>query len=47
MQYYEQNKYYTGFMTDNTSETIWNWRTEEYQTLGNIRDRLYLIKCKP
>ncbi len=47
VQYYEQNKYYTGFMTDNTSETIWNWRTEEYQTLGNIRDRLYLIKCKP
>lgn len=47
VQYYETNKYYTGYMTDNTCETIWNWRTGEYQTLGEIRNRLYLITCKP
>ncbi|MBQ6268800.1 MAG: hypothetical protein IJK61_01595, partial [Bacteroidetes bacterium] len=47
IQNYETNKYYTGYMTDNTCETIWNWRAGEYQTLGEIRNRLYLITCKP
>ena len=46
VHYYEKNEYYTGYMTDETSETIWNWRKGEYQTLGAIHDRLYLISCK-
>ena len=47
VQYYEKKEFYTGFMTDRTSETIYNWREGAYQTLGDIRDRLYMIRCVP
>ncbi len=47
VHYYERNEYYTGYMADMMSNPIWNWRVGEYQALGEINDRLYLISCKP
>jgi hypothetical protein len=46
--YYEKNEFYTGFMCDRMSEkAIFNPKTKQYESLGDINNRLYLISCEP
>ncbi len=39
----ESNEYITGMMVDETSEPRYNWRTNSYEALGRINNRLYLL----
>jgi hypothetical protein len=42
---YEKMEYYTGFMCDDMGKAIYNRRTEKYEALGTINNRLYLLTC--
>ncbi len=42
----ESNEMYAGMMVDNLISPRYNWRTESYETLGSIGNRLYLMTCR-
>jgi hypothetical protein len=44
---YDNNIQYSGMMVDSIIAPIYNSRTGEYQTLGSIGNKLYLLTCKP
>ncbi|MCX6156097.1 MAG: hypothetical protein NT007_18265 [Candidatus Kapabacteria bacterium] len=41
----EDRQLYSGMMADTISYPRYNWRQERYETLGQIRSRLYLMTC--
>ncbi len=43
---FSENMLYAGRMVDEIIAPRYNWRTGNYETLGRISDRLYLMKCK-
>jgi hypothetical protein len=45
--YYEKNEHSTGLMCDAMGKAIYNRRTNKYEALGVINNRLYLLHCKP
>ncbi len=47
MYNYNNNIQYSGMMVDSIIAPIYNSKTEEYQTLGSIGNKLYLLTCKP
>ncbi|MFH1051463.1 MAG: hypothetical protein V1779_11110 [bacterium] len=42
----ENNEMYAGMMVDNLISPRFNWRTNTYETLGSIGNRLYLMTCR-
>ncbi len=44
---YNNNAQYSGMMVDNITPPIYNYRYGEYQALGSIGNKLYLLTCKP
>jgi len=42
----ENNEQYAGMMVDNLISPRFNWRTNTYETLGSIGNRLYLMTCR-
>lgn len=45
VRYIDREKLITGRIIDGIINPIYNWRTDSYETLGNIKDRLYLMTC--
>ncbi|MBM2815907.1 MAG: hypothetical protein HW421_2669 [Ignavibacteria bacterium] len=45
-RYIERKELYSGMMTDATSPARYNWRTDRYEALGSINNRIYLMTCK-
>lgn len=41
------NIQYSGMMVDNVINPIYNWKTQRYETLGEINNRIYLLTCMP
>lgn len=44
---YNNNIQYSGMMVDSIVAPIYNWKTGEYEALGSIGNKLYLLTCKP
>ncbi|MCX7879392.1 MAG: hypothetical protein N2517_01895 [Ignavibacteria bacterium] len=38
---------FSGIMVDETSPVIFNYRTQRYEALGRIGNKIYLLTCKP
>lgn len=47
MYNYNNNIQYSGIMVDSIIQPIYNSKTGEYQALGSIGNKLYLLTCKP
>jgi hypothetical protein len=45
MQFIDQNKQHHGTMMDWTSDPRYNWRDNDYEALGVINRKLYLLTC--
>jgi hypothetical protein len=41
----ENNELFAGMMVDEIIPPRYNWRTDRYETLGSINNRLYLMTC--
>ncbi len=46
VRYLETNQLYAGTMMDELIQPIYNWRTDRYETLGRIGNRLFLMTCR-
>lgn len=42
----DENRRYAGMMVDRLIAPTYSWRDKEYQTLGDINNRLYLLTCR-
>ncbi|MBL7999171.1 MAG: hypothetical protein JNL32_11090, partial [Candidatus Kapabacteria bacterium] len=42
----EKNDLWVSYMCDETSLPRYNWRTDSYEALGRINQRLYFLSCK-
>lgn len=42
----QKNMAYSGTMVDETTQPRYNWRTERYEALGRINQRLFLLACE-
>ncbi len=47
MAYLDSNELISGMMVDETSQPRYNWRTGQYEALGRINNRLYLLTITP
>ncbi len=43
----ETQELYAGAMMDEVMQPRYNWRTGEFETIGRISNRLYLMTCEP
>lgn len=43
---FADNQLYAGRMVDEVSSPRYNWRSGNYEALGKVNQRLYLLKCK-
>ncbi|GEM_PF-1931867 len=46
VRYIESNELYAGMILNSMKPTRYNWRTDRYEALGSIQNRLYMIMCK-
>ncbi len=44
---YFTNMLYSGIMVNKTTKPIYNWKTQRYEALGEINNKIYLLTCKP
>lgn len=44
---YFTNILYSGMMVNKTTKPIYNWKTQRYEALGEINNKIYLLTCKP
>jgi hypothetical protein len=47
VRYIEKDELYSGMILNNMTPPRYNWRTDRYEALGSIQQRLYLLSCKP
>jgi len=47
VRYLEKDELYSGMILNNMTPPRYNWRTDRYEALGSIQQRLYLLSCKP
>lgn len=47
VRYIESDQLYSGMMANQMKPTRYNWRTDRYEALGSIQQRLYILSCKP
>jgi hypothetical protein len=40
-----KNMYYSGMMVDETTRSVYNWKTKRYEALGRISNKIYLLTC--
>lgn len=45
VQTLDDGELYAGMMVDEIIQPIYNWKTNRYETLGRINQRLYLLTC--
>jgi len=46
VRYLERKGLFAGMMVDRTIPPRYNWRTDRYEALGDINNRLYMLTCK-